>query len=314
MSSSSYDDIEKEAALHNGAGSHLSQENEDLREATEPPFTAQDDDLEAHLPQQDGSGLEKVQSAKPSINNIKSVPNGGLTAWLQVLASFFLFFNSWGIVNTFGTYQTYYETGLLASESPSAISWIGSIQAFLLMLVGAVTGPIYDAGYVHTLLLTGSFLVVFGQMMLSLATTYWQVMLSQAICIGLGCGCLFVPGVAILSTYFSTKLATSMGLAAAGSSLGGVIYPIVFYRLQPTIGFGWATRVIGFIALFGLIITNATFKVRVLPAGRRKFVDLSAFTELPYVLFVLGSFLGFMGLYGQSTSGPSLVAYTRAQS
>jgi hypothetical protein len=90
-----------------------------------------------------------------------------------------------------------------------------------------------------------------------------------------------------------------MGLAAAGSSLGGVIYPIVFYRLQPTIGFAWATRVIGFIALFGLIITNATFKVRVLPAARRKFLDLSAFTELPYNLFLLGSFVGFMGLYGK---------------
>lgn len=165
------------------------------------------------------------------------------------------------------------------------------------MLVGAITGPIYDAGYVHTLLLTGSFLIVFGQMMLSLCTEFYQVMLAQAICIGLGCGCLFVPGVAILSTYFSTRIATAMGIAAAGSSLGGVIYPIVFYRLQPTLGFGWATRVIGFIALFGLIISNSVFKVRVLPAARRKFLDLSAFKELPYVLFVFGSFLGFMGLY-----------------
>lgn len=202
-----------------------------------------------------------------------------------------------GIVNTFGTYQTYYETGILSSSTPSAISWIGSVQAFLLMLVGAITGPIYDAGYVHTLLVVGSFLVVFGQMMLSLCTEFYQVMLAQAICIGLGCGCLFVPGVAILSTYFSTRIATAMGLAAAGSSLGGVIYPIVFYRLQPTLGFGWATRVIGFIALFGLLVSNATFKVRVLPAARRKFLDLSAFKELPYVLFVFGSFLGFMGLY-----------------
>lgn len=88
------------------------------------------------------------------------------------------------------------------------------------MLVGALTGPIYDAGYFRALLSVGSFAVVFGFMMLSLATTYWQVILAQGICVGLGAGCLFVPSVAILSTYFSTKIATAMGLAAAGSSLG----------------------------------------------------------------------------------------------
>ncbi|OQO10511.1 hypothetical protein B0A48_03808 [Cryoendolithus antarcticus] len=293
MSSSSHDDIEKDAGSLNDSVPHLSDQQGELKEAAEAPFTIERDSNE-HGP--NGEPLEKV-ATKYSAHNIRSVPNGGLTAWLQVLGSFFLFFNSWGIVNTFGTYQAYYETGILASSTPSAISWIGSIQAFLLMLVGAVTGPIYDAGYVHTLLLLGSFLVVFGQMMLSLATNYWQVMLAQAICIGIGCGCMFVPAVAILSTYFSTRIATAMGLAAAGSSLGGVIYPIVFHRLQPTLGFPWATRVIGFIALFGLLFSNSVMKVRVLPDSRRKFLDLTAFTELPYVLFVLGSFTGFMGLY-----------------
>lgn len=165
------------------------------------------------------------------------------------------------------------------------------------MLVGALTGPIYDAGYFRTLLLVGSFLVVLGQMMLSLCTKYVHVFLAQAVCIGLGCGCLFVPSVAILSTYFSTRIATAMGLAAAGSSLGGVIYPIVFHRLQPTIGFAWATRVIGFIMLSTLIVSNCVMKVRVLPAGRRKILDLPAFKEPQYALFVFGAFVIFMGLY-----------------
>ena len=91
------------------------------------------------------------------------------------------------------------------------------------MLVGALCGPIYDMGYFRLLIFTGSFLIVFGQMMLSLCTEYYQVFLAQAICVGLGAGCLFVPSVAILSTYFSTKIATAMGLAASGSSLGKFI-------------------------------------------------------------------------------------------
>jgi len=293
-SSSSFDDVEKESGRNGSKDVEheppLTQQQEDLLESVEPPFTAQPD-LEqqpgAVVPgTSNGTPLEPVTSAKPSINNIKSVPNGGVKAWLQVLGSFFLFFNTWGIINAFGTYQTYYEGGILSSSTPSDISWIGSMQAFLLMMVGAVTGPVYDAGYVHHLLIGGSLLAVLGQMMLSLCTEYWQVFLAQAICTGIGCGCLFVPGVAILSTYFSTKIATASGIAAAGSSLGGVLYPIIFHRLQPTIGFPWATRVLGFIMLGTLTISNCLMRVRVLPAGRRKFVDLTAFKEAPYVLYV----------------------------
>lgn len=88
------------------------------------------------------------------------------------------------------------------------------------MVVGALTGPLYDAGYFRHLLLGGSLLLIIGQMMLSLCTEYWQVLLAQAFCVGIGCGCLFVPSVAILNTYFTTRIATAMGLAASGSSFG----------------------------------------------------------------------------------------------
>jgi MFS family permease len=140
-----------------------------------------------------------------------------------------------GIINTFGSYQAYYETDLLPDSSPSSISWIGSIQAFLLLVVGAMTGPLYDAGYFRSLLFVGTFLLVFGQMMVSLCTEYYQVLLAQAFCMGIGCACLFIPSVAILSTYFTTKIALAVGLAASGSSLGEPPSPISFFSLEKQI-------------------------------------------------------------------------------
>lgn len=71
------------------------------------------------------------------------------------------------------------------------------------------------------LLVAGSFFVVFGFMMLSICKEFWQAMLAQGFCIGLGGGMLFVPSVAILPTYFSTKIGLAIGLAASGSSMGG---------------------------------------------------------------------------------------------
>jgi len=95
MSASSNEDIEKDAGFaRDGGAPHLTEEQEDLREASEPPFTTEP----APHGEANGNNLEKIAttaSSKPSVNNIKLVPNGGLTAWLQVLASFFLFFNSW---------------------------------------------------------------------------------------------------------------------------------------------------------------------------------------------------------------------------
>lgn len=246
--------------------------------------------------------LQKVASraskaSKFSVTNEGSIPNGGFRAWLQVLGAFFLFFNTWGIINTFGSYQAYYKTTLLPDVSPSAISWVGSIQAFLLLAVGALSGPIFDAGYFRELLLGGSILLVFGQMMLSLATKYWQVLLAQAFCIGIGTGGLFVPSVAILSTYFTTKIATAMGLAAAGSSIGGVLYPILFRNLVPAVGFPWATRILGFIILATQILPNTVMHCRVLPSKTRSLIDMTAFRNMPFVLDVLGFSIGFVGLY-----------------
>lgn len=242
--------------------------------------------------------IEKTPSPPPQKQGgIPPPPNGGLVAWLHVVGGFCLFFNSWGILNTFGVYQTYYETGALFRESSSTISWIGAIQAYMVLSVGFLTGPIYDRGYFRALLLVGSFLVVFGHMMLSISDNYWQVLLSQGFCVGIGGGCLFVPSVAILPTYFSTRIGLAMGLAAAGSSMGGVIYPIAFYKLIPEVGFPWATRIIGFIALATLIVPNVVMKMRFKPPRARKLVDLSAFTDFKYMLFVVGAMIGFIGLY-----------------
>ncbi|KAF2660427.1 MFS general substrate transporter [Lophiostoma macrostomum CBS 122681] len=273
----------------------LEKEEEEVSEEIEADNDR--DGISVTNPKTKEQGLETVQSKKPSIRDASSIPDGGLWAWLQVVGAFFLFFNSWGIINTFGSYQTYYETNLLPDSSPSSISWIGSIQAFLLLMVGMLTGPVYDAGYFRSLLFIGTFMLVFGQMMVSLCTEYYQVLLAQAFCMGIGCACLFIPSVAILSTYFTTKIALAVGVAASGSSLGGVIYPIVFHNLLPQIGFAWTTRVLGFMILGTQIIPVACMRVRVLPSQKRSLFDLRAFLIPAYALHCLGFFLGFVGLY-----------------
>ncbi|KAJ5610832.1 MFS general substrate transporter [Penicillium lagena] len=270
--------------------------------------------------------IENPITPKAAANDTISIPNGGTWAWIQIVGTFFIFLNTWsallaqlihvfrGILNTFGAYQTYYETGDLFVASSSTISWIGSVQSSLLLILGLITGPLYDAGYFHILLSTGSFLVIFGHMMTSLCHEYYQVILAQGFCVGIGVGLIFIPGVAVLSTYFDTRLALANGIAATGGGLGmwipmfkvsfitldlclgGVLYPIIFHRLIDRIGFGWTVRAISLIIFITLLIPLLVFRIRVQPSSKRKMLDLSAFKEPAYTFFVLGGMLTFISL------------------
>jgi MFS family permease len=154
----------------------------------------------------------------------------------------------------------------------------------MVLIIGALVGPIYDRGHFRWLLVIGTFLVVFGHMMLSLCHTMWQALLAQGFCIGIGSGMLFVPAVAIMPSYFSTRLGAAIGIAASGSSMGGIIYPIMFYRLLAEVGFPWAVRILGFTAFATLLLPIFCMKMRFKPGKVRAMFDASAFADLPVTM------------------------------
>ena len=97
-----------------------------------------------------------------------------------------IFINTYGIASSFGVYQAHYQQDTLKNHSSSTISWIGTTQIFLLGVIGVIAGPMHDRGHARLLLCIGCSMVVIGLLMLSLASSYWQILLSQGICIGVG--------------------------------------------------------------------------------------------------------------------------------
>jgi MFS family permease len=91
------------------------------------------------------------------------------------------------------------------------------------MLLGTLAGWILDSGYLHVLLVAGTLLEVLGMFMTSLSSKYWQVLLAQGICVGLGSGLLGLTSVAVIPLYFSSKKMLATGIAATGSSIGGFL-------------------------------------------------------------------------------------------
>ena len=136
-----------------------------------------------------------------------------------------------GFTLSFGAFQAYYQHELLVKSSASAISWIGTVQAWLLILVGVLSGPLFDLGYFRSMLYIGNFLVVFGIMMLSLAKEYWQIFLTQGLCMGLGAGLLYVPSLALVGIWFSRKRALAMGIVLSGVSVGEYILHLLTLQI-----------------------------------------------------------------------------------
>ena len=88
-------------------------------------------------------------------------------------------------------------------------------------------GKLYDNYGPRWLLVVGTFLEVFGLMMLSLSTEYYQILLSQGVCTAIGASTIFYPAMSSITTWFFKKRGAAFGIIAAGSSLGGVILPIM---------------------------------------------------------------------------------------
>ena len=166
------------------------------------------------------SSLDPAATREDTQNAFDDVPDGGFQAWLQVAAAFFIFMNTAGLFNSYGVFQGFYTQEPLKFISGSNISWIGSLQGCLMLLICIVTGPLYDLGYLHSLVNIGTFAIIFGMMMTSICHEYWQFILAQGVVVGIGNGLLFLPNIAIVPQYFSKNKALASGIVAAGSSIG----------------------------------------------------------------------------------------------
>ncbi|CAG8951005.1 hypothetical protein HYFRA_00006402 [Hymenoscyphus fraxineus] len=238
-------------------------------------------------------------------------PDGGFVAWSQVAMGFLIMFSTWGIVNAWGIFQTYYNLPP-SLGTKSAISWIGSTQSCLLLLSGAIWGRAVDMGYAKTLTSVGSILIVASLFLTSISgqglpqtstkgatLVYYQILLTQGVLGGLGMGLTFLTSVGVPATYFLKRRALATGIVTTGASFGGIIYPIVFEYLLQHYGFRWAIRILGFMAAATLFLASLLVRQRRdLPQkAKQPLIQFTALKDPKYAVLVAGMCCSFFGCY-----------------
>jgi len=249
------------------------------------------------------SAEKESKSVAPPPNPRIAIPDGGLEAWATVAGSFLIMFCGFGYCTSFGVYQDFYVRTYLLHSSPSAISWIGSVNIFIILSGGFIAGRLHDRGYFYALIYGGSFLIALSLFMLSLArpNQFYQVFLAQGIANGIGAGMTYVPCVAILSHHFQKRRALAMTIVASGSSLGAVIHPIMLNNtLHTRLGFANAVRASAGLISGLLLIACLLVRTRLPPSKQplnfwqtlRKFAR-----DKPYTAATAGVAIYTIGFY-----------------
>ncbi|CZT47388.1 related to monocarboxylate transporter [Rhynchosporium secalis] len=252
-------------------------------------------------------------------------PDGGLQAWAVVFFTFQTGFNTFGFLNSYGILQNYYVTMLdlppstvsckrslllllilniivnscqtIAGSSLTTITEIGSLYAFLMLVLGAFAGRLSDAGYFHQLFFVGTTLQIIGFFTAAISTTYWQILLAHGVCLGIAGGLIFVPTMSIAGTYFSKKRPLALAITALGNSVGGLVFAAILQNVLPSLGYAWAMRTCGFVVMATSIPANFVLRPMKLKRARGLIIDWGAFKELEYSLFCTAIFLTFLGMW-----------------
>ncbi|XWW99887.1 hypothetical protein V2A60_007901 [Cordyceps javanica] len=292
-----HDTLAAPACLRVGSRAHAEEDEGNVGsrgDAEEDSSHDNDDDVEVDSP---GGVFGRVLSRITSKSSVDPgpPPDGGWVAWTQCFIGHMVIFTTWGWANSFGSFQAYYTT--LLDRSPSQVSWIGSLNVFLLFFVGTFTGRLTDAGYFRAVFLTGTGLLAIGIFATAQCATYTQFLLAQGVCIGVAHGCLFCPTLAVLSTYFHRRRALAVGIAACGSATGGLVFPSMIRQLLPSVGFSWTVRAIGFVQVAVVAAANLGVRTRIRPRKAGPVVEWQAFKELEYTFYAAGAFFNFWGVY-----------------
>lgn len=257
-------------------------------------------DCSPSYPSQD---VEKAASSQESLYG--PAPDGGLQAWLVVAGTFLLIMTNFGLLTSYGVFQSYYVSHQLAHLPASTVSWIGSLQTFMILGGSFVFGKISDDHGGRWVLICGSIVTFTAMLGMSFCSTLVQLIVVQGVLFGLGGSMLFLPGCALVNQYFDRRKGTAMAIILGAASFGGIIWPLILQSLfdQPNIGYSWGVRIAALLLAILLTISNALMRPRLPPSPKSLRQPWSqAWTLLTqdaatYTLFVVGTAVLFINFF-----------------
>ncbi|CAH0586917.1 unnamed protein product [Chrysodeixis includens] len=175
-------------------------------------------------------------------------PDGGLMAWMIVLASFLVNGILFGVINSYSIIYTVFEkhlrdTGVANSESKAAL--VGSLSMGFTFFMSIVSGMLTRLLGLRKTAVLGGAIACLG-LVISSFNEYNHVVLcfSYGFMYGSGSSLAYTPSLAILGHYFKKHLGMVNGIVTVGSSVFTVILPPLMDYIITNHGLAWLFRVL----------------------------------------------------------------------
>lgn len=190
----------------------------------------------------------------------------------------------------------------MTSYPPSAISWIGALTAFLALSVTLISGPLYDRGWFHRLIIAGSLLQSLALFALSFTKPgqFYLAFMFQGVLAGFGMGLTYGPSIAVISQHFSKRRTLAMSFVASGTPLGAIIHPIMLnHFLNGSVGFARGVLAsAGFVSAL-LLIACLCMRTRELPVPTVSCIVVArkCFRDVLFIILTVGLTLFQIGFF-----------------
>lgn len=233
---------------------------------------------------------EQDEGLRPDSTAYEDVPPNGGYGWVCTFCVFMIIVHTWGINSAWGVILAHF---LSHSTFPNAsrieYAFIGGLSICQALLIGPIVSKCQKALGTTITLLLGTALEFTSLLGAAYATQVWHLFLTQGVCFGVGMGFLYLPSMAVLPPWFSTRRSFSMGLAGSGAGIGGLVYNLAAgYSIEKN-GVQMTYKILAFCALAANFVSSLLLKTRNVPQTEerhKRTVNLRDFSRLEVLLMM----------------------------
>ncbi|KAL1727136.1 major facilitator superfamily domain-containing protein [Schizophyllum commune] len=194
-------------------------------------------------------GRRSSESSIPAWASSQLPPvDGGFGAWSFLAGAFMVETIVWGFPTSYGTFlDAYLDDPRFKSQqnATSLLALVGPVASGIMYCGSPVINPIVarHPRYRRPLIWLGTCLCFLSLFCASYAKTVAQLVALQGVMYALGGSMIYAPTICYMSQWFSARRGLANGVMFAGTSLGGIVLPLVFPPLLARFGIATTLRI-----------------------------------------------------------------------
>ncbi|KAF9192712.1 hypothetical protein BGZ50_008269 [Haplosporangium sp. Z 11] len=167
--------------------------------------------------------IETIPTQFPSAlqSALGSLLEGGVQGWLAVLGSMLIHCFVFAPTEfVFGIFELHYHH-VFQDSTASSIAFVGTTGSAITYIAGFLSGMVADRfGFIPTAF-AGTIIMTLSLVLASFSTQLWHLYVTQGVMFGIGASFAYYPAIAVPSQYFVKNRGLVIGIAVAGTGLGG---------------------------------------------------------------------------------------------